>query len=183
MKIGASDGFDERHHGVAVLLAQLAELLDRASGVALGAAVPHDGFNHGTGAAVVHAVGGAGALAAQPSSPQRRGATPAGAYVVDHEQTVLDHVGIGPYLLVGIARQTAVGVGEETRRVGELVAAGGPRRAVALRAAYAAEELAPAPDVGVVEVARGRHGQSAVPHHEVDSSSVISGASSVGAIR
>ena len=151
------DGIDELHDGIAVLLAEVAEFLHGPAGVALAVAVPHDGFDDVAGAAVVQTVGGAGADGGEAAAPQRGGAAPAGADVVLHVQLVLDHVGVGPYLLVGIARQTLVGGGEEVVGVGEAVVAGGPAGTVAGGAADLAKQLASPLHGRVVEVAEGGH--------------------------
>ena len=109
---------NEFHDGVAVFFRQLAEFLHRASCVALGVAVPHDGLDDGLCAAVVQAVTTTGASGTQATAPKRGGAAPTRADVVLHVELVLDVIAIRPNLLVGIAGQTGVAVGEETSRVG-----------------------------------------------------------------
>ena len=61
-----SNGIDKLHNGIAVLLAELAEFFDGPAGVALCAAVPHDGFDDIAGAAVVQTVSRAGADGRDP---------------------------------------------------------------------------------------------------------------------
>ena len=55
------NGINEFHNSVSVLLVQGAELLDRAAGIALAVAVPHDGLDDGLGAAVVQTIDATGA--------------------------------------------------------------------------------------------------------------------------
>ena len=50
------DGFNEFYNSIAVLLAQLAELLYRLTCVTLRIAVPHDGLYHVTGTGIVQTV-------------------------------------------------------------------------------------------------------------------------------
>ena len=119
----ASNGIDEFYDSVAVFLGQFAEFLHGAAGVALGVAVPHDGFDDGLGAAVVQTVATASADFRQATTPQRRGAAPTRADVVHHVELVLDVVAVRPNLLVGIAWQTCIAVLEEACRVGEHIVA------------------------------------------------------------
>ena len=49
------------HDRIAVFLVQLAEFLHRATGIALGIAMPHDGLDDGLGATVVQTVTASGA--------------------------------------------------------------------------------------------------------------------------
>ena len=105
------------------------------------------------------------ALACQSAPPERSGSAPARAYVVLHEETVLHHVGIGPYLLVRIARHVAVG--EEKVGVVNLVAACGPRRTVAGGASHLGEESLAGLEIVGSGVAGGRDGEASVPDHEV----------------
>ena len=85
-----SDGVDESHHGVSVRFREIVELLRGTEGIAISAvAVPHDGFNHVSGAAVVESVVSPRVLQGNSASPERCGATPAGADVVQHEMCLL----------------------------------------------------------------------------------------------
>ena len=115
---------------------------------------------------------------AQTTSPKWGGAAPSRADVVLHEQTVLYHVGIGPDGLVGILRQQLGVVAVLGQAVGVGVCLGGsihphvvgtcrPRRAVALCTAYLCEQRLAALHVGIIQIAGGRNGQTAVPHHEL----------------
>lgn len=109
---GQSDCIQESDYGVAVGFLELAEALDAVAGVALRRiAVPHYGLHGGACAAVVQAVGrlGAGYLLMQSAAPERSSAAPPGADVVGHVEFVLHHVGIGPYRLIGIAREFVAG--------------------------------------------------------------------------
>ena len=105
------------------------------------------------------------ALGCQATAPEGSGAAPARAYVVLHEEAVLHHVGVGPNLLVRIAGH--VGIGEEEVRVVDFIAARGPGRTVAGGTSYLGEECLAGLEVLGRSVAGGRHGQSAVPYHEV----------------
>ena len=93
-------------------LVQIAELDDRLVSIArttfISAAVPHDGFEHVASTAVVKPFHTAATLGSQATSPQGSGATPACTDVVLHPKSVLHEVGIGPYLLMGIAGPIAV---------------------------------------------------------------------------
>ena len=95
-----SDCIDEPNHCVAVRLGKFAEILYGAACVRVGRSVPHDGLLHVAGAAVVEPVAVSGTYLREAASPERGGAAPAGADVVDHLQPVLDHVGVRPYLLM-----------------------------------------------------------------------------------
>ena len=123
-----SNGLDEEDDLVALRLGECAELFDTFIGIALaalrGAAMPHNGLDDVACTTVVQALRTRSTLAGQSTSPERCGATPACADIVLHEKTVLHHVGVGPYLLIGIAGH--VGIGEEAVRVANLVASRGP---------------------------------------------------------
>ena len=132
--------------------------------------MPHDGFDDCTCAAVVQAVGcGASrTLLVQATSPKRCRAAPSRTDVIDHVQSVLHHVGVGPNLLVRIARHDLRSLSAaENVGVGHHIFACGPRRTVAVGAPNLLEQPAASLYLGVVYVARSRHGQSAVPHQQV----------------
>ena len=125
------DGVDKFHDGVAFRFGEFAEFFDRPAGIAARAAVPHDGFDDIAGAAVVETVAVAATNGRETATPEGSGAAPTGTDVVDHLEAVLNHVGVGPDLLEGVAREAVVGSGEETVGVGEVVGTGGPAWAVA----------------------------------------------------
>ena len=127
--------------------------------------MPHDSLDDVACTAVVQALRTRSTLAGQSTSPERCGATPACADIVLHEKTVLHHVGVGPYLLIGIAGH--VGIGEEAVRIANLVASRGPRRAVTVGTADLGEEGLARLEVFGSGVAGRRHSQSAMPDHEV----------------
>ena len=81
---------------------------------------------------------------------------------------MLHHVGVRPYLLVGITRQTAVGGSEEAVGVGETVRTGGPTGTVAACTTDFTENLAPFLNLRIIEMTGGGHSQTAVPNHQVD---------------
>jgi hypothetical protein len=68
---------------------------------------------------------------------------------------MLHQVGVGPYLLVGVAGQTRVAIPEEPRGVGKVVITGLPAGTVADGTAYLTEELATALHIGLIQVAGG----------------------------
>ena len=76
------DGFNEFYYGIAVLLAQLAELLYRLACVTLRIAVPHDGLYHITGTGIVQAVAVSRTYQGQASAPERSRAAPSAADIV-----------------------------------------------------------------------------------------------------
>ena len=106
------DGFNEIDELVALFLRQVTELYDGIVGIARATlvltTVPHDGLHDVAGTTVVQTLNAAATLGGQSTAPQRGGATPARSDVVLHPQTMLHEVGIGPYLLVRIARHVAV---------------------------------------------------------------------------
>ena len=120
------DGFNEFYYGIAVLLAQLAELLYRLACVTLRIAVPHDGLYHVTGAGIVQAVAVSRAYQGQTSAPERGRAAPSAADIVLHEKLVLDQVAVRPDSLVGIFRQLCIAAGEKVIGIVELVRSGSP---------------------------------------------------------
>ena len=120
------DCVDEFHYSVSVGFAQFAEFYHGSTCIALRCTVPHDGLNNVAGTCVMQAIGMARAYWSQSASPKWGGSAPAGAYVVLHHQFVLDKVAVGPYLLVGESRQTAVSIAEESCGVGEVVLASDP---------------------------------------------------------
>ena len=116
-----SNGVNKLHDSVTVFLRQLTELLYGMAGVALGVAVPHDGFDDSTRTAVVQTVAGASADGRKTPAPQRRGTAPTGTNVVFHVKLVLDIVAVRPDLLVGIARQACIAIAEEASRISEVI--------------------------------------------------------------
>ena len=146
-KILILNGVDKFHHCVAVGFGEGTELLDRATGVALAVAVPHDGLDHVACTTVVQAVGVARADGSKAAAPKRGGAAPTGTDVVLHIEAVLHEVAVRPYFLVRVAGQARVAVDEEVGWVGEVVVAGLPAGAVAEGAANLTEQLAAALDV------------------------------------
>ena len=105
--------FNEIDDLVALCLLQVAELHNGVVGIAGAALVlasmPHDGFHDIAGTAVVQTFHAAAALGGQSASPQRGGATPTCTDVILHPQTMLNEVGVWPYLLMGIAWHVVVG--------------------------------------------------------------------------
>ena len=133
--------------------------------------MPHDGLQRRTCPAVVQSVGilGTGATLVQATSPQRCSTAPSRTDVVHHVQLVLYHVRIRPYLLIGIAwQQVGPFARKETCRVAYLVLARRPAGLVAVGTAYFRKEFLAAHHSFVVYIACGRHGQTTVPHHQVD---------------
>ena len=130
--------------------------------------MPHDSLDDIASASVVKAVAMAAAERCEAASPERSGAAPTSADVVDHKEAMLNEVAVRPYFLVRIAREASVGRLEEARGVGELVVAGGPTGAMARGATQFAEQFSATLGLRVVEVASGRDSQAAVPNHEVD---------------
>ena len=130
--------------------------------------MPHDGFNHVAGTAVMQPVAfeRAGTFLMQPSAPQRSGAAPAGANIVLHVQAVLYQVGVRPYFLVRIAGQFGA-AGEESAGVGVAVFTGCPAGSVAIAAPHLGKQLLAPLYRGVVEIACCRYSQSPVPYHQV----------------
>ena len=170
LRLQDSDGFDEIDDLVALLLRQVAEFLHRTVGVAhttlVLATVPHDGLHHVAGPTVVQPLHATATLSGQPTSPQRSGAAPARADVVLHPQAMLHKVGVGPYLLVRIARHVAVG-GKELGRILDVVVARLPRRTVAGCAANLCKQALALLEIFGGGVARCGHGQATVPYHQV----------------
>ena len=103
--------------------------------------MPHDGFNDISGTAVVQSVAVSATDERETTPPQWSGATPSGTDVVDHEEAVLNHVGVGSYLLVWIAWQAVVTIGEEAVGVGEVIRICGPAGTVAGGATHVAKQL------------------------------------------
>ena len=102
--------------------------------------MPHYGLNDGVCAAVVKSVHASIDEGAESAPPKRSGAAPAGADVVLHVKTVLNHVGVWPDCLVRVARKTAVPVLEKSCRVCEVVLACRPARTVTVGTADLGEE-------------------------------------------
>ena len=125
--------------------------------------MPHDGFHYIAGAAVVQAIAAAGVQGGKAAAPEGSGAAPAAVDVVFHGEAVLDHVGIGPDGLAGIARKR---FGAIHGRGPVVVVSRGPGGFVAGGAANFREHFLSFLDVGVIEVAGAGNGQAAVPHHE-----------------
>lgn len=69
--------------------------------------MPHDSFECVSGAVVMEAVSRSRArnLLMQSASPQRGRPAPSAADIVGHEEFVLNHIGIWPYLLMEITGQ------------------------------------------------------------------------------
>lgn len=163
------NGFYEEDHLVALFLGELTEFLYRLVSIALTAfgraSVPHDGLYHIACPTVVHAFRARSALLGQATSPQRSSPTPSCANIIFHEEPVLHHIGIGPYLLVWIARH--IGIGEEKIRIMNLITARGPRGSVTCGTACLCEELLSCLEILGGGVACGRHSQSPVPYHQI----------------
>ena len=136
--------------------------------------MPHDGLDDGSCATVVQTVVGTSQSSAQSAAPEWGSATPARADVVLHEQTVLNHIRIGPDGLVRIAWQHLRGILADALCVGlrrgvypHIVGTRLPRRTMTLCTAYLVEQLLAALHLRFVQVTGGRNGQSAVPYHEL----------------
>ena len=87
---------------------------------------------------------------------------------------MLHHIGVGPYLLLGIAWQhtlcfLAVGSGILLDAVVHpvVVITSGPRRFMARGTAHLHKQLLAPFHLCTVQIACSRHSQSSVPHHEV----------------
>ena len=108
-----SNGFNEEDDLVAFFLAEVAETENRVVGIACAAfpsaSVPHDCLDDIASTAVVKSFNTSSALSCEASSPEWCGAAPARPNVVLHPKSVLNEVGIGPNLLIGIARHVVVG--------------------------------------------------------------------------
>ena len=161
-------GIYETNDCIAVGFGEFAELLNAISGIAFrGKSVPHNCFQSGASATVVQTVGSGatGHLLVQATSPQRSGATPTATNIIHHQEFVLHHIGVGPNLLVRIARQFVAF--KEIVGVCHFIRPGGPAGSVAIVAPDFAKQLLASNHIGIINVAHSRYGETSVPNHKV----------------